>query len=144
MLPENRPGRINNGEVFAIFGVNGTGKTVVAKEIADKYDDIKVVHASQELSESLGDMSREQMELLPHEQKLGALSCRLAGIINKCQENGETMLLESHLLVPIRQGGEKLVRMEDMWNEEMGKRITRAVILVTDPEIILERRRKEF
>lgn len=120
--------------IYILTGVNGIGKSTIVDAIATNHPETVPLHASQELSQLFNGITREQMELLAPEEKLGKMVTHFTILFEQILESDRAAILDTHLLVPIRKNG-KLV-YEDIWSDEYSPYVSSMAMLSAAPELV--------
>jgi adenylate kinase len=113
------------------MGVNGVGKSTLTEMIGAALPDTLTVHASQELRRMFGVATQQELEELSPDEKLSRRTTHLLEIFRRAQMDGHSVLLDTHLLVPIRKDG--AVRYENTWADEYTEYVAGAYMLRADP-----------
>ncbi len=100
--------------VYMLTGINGIGKSTIVDQIASEHSEVVAVHASLELRNLFGNVTREELELLKPEDKLAKMVVHFTARFDEAIENQQAVILDTHLLVPIRK--ENSVVYEDIWS----------------------------
>jgi len=117
--------------VYMFMGVNGVGKSTLTEMISAAFPDALTLHASRELRRILGVATREELEELSPDEKLSRRTAHLLALFRQAREDRQLVLLDTHLLVPIRKDG--AVRYEDTWSDEYTGYVSGAYMLTADP-----------
>lgn len=117
--------------VHMFMGVNGVGKSTLTEMIGAVLPDTLIVHASQELRRMFGVATQQELEELSPDEKLSRRTTHLLEIFRRAQMDGQSVLLDTHLLVPIRKNG--AVRYENTWTDEYTEYVAGAYMLGADP-----------
>ncbi|MEO6760900.1 MAG: hypothetical protein ABI220_00795 [Candidatus Saccharimonadales bacterium] len=120
--------------VYMLTGVNGIGKSTIIDAISSVHPEIVPLHASQELSKLFHGISREEMELLAPEEKLGRMVIRFTSIFERVLDANKAVMLDTHLLVPIRK--DNTLVYEDIWSDEYSPYVNSMAMLTAIPESI--------
>lgn len=120
--------------VYMLMGVNGIGKSTIVDRIAADNPEVVPMHASKELSALFGGITREEMESLRPDEKLAKMVVHFTSQFDKALDNDKAIILDTHLLVPIRKDG--LVAYEDIWSDAYTPYTTSAAILSAHPSDI--------
>lgn len=120
--------------VYMLTGVNGIGKSTIVDSIAADHPETIALHASLELSKLFNGISREEMELLRPEDKLAKMVIHFTTQFEKNLEENRAVLLDTHLLVPIRKDGS--VVYEDIWSDAYTPYVTSMAMLSAEPSDI--------
>jgi adenylate kinase len=120
--------------VYMLMGVNGVGKSTVVEEISASSESTIVIHASEELRGLFGGMSRQELETLRPEVKLGKMVTHFTVLFDRHVNNDKAVLFDTHLLVPIRKGGS--VTYENIWSNDYSQYVSDVVMLEADPAVI--------
>lgn len=126
--------------VCFLFGINGVGKSTLARAAAERLPGLSVVSASSALRSALGGMTREALEALGPEEKQAALRQALIDAFRE-RRAASTVVCDTHLIVPIRREG--IVRYERMWETEYEPFVSRLILVTASPADILRRRRAD-
>lgn len=127
-----------NKKVIWFFGVNGVGKTSLIKEILERTNRTRIQAFFQTLMDVTGVLSRFELENMRAVVKYDLLEKALLKKFNAIKSTTEYVLIDSHLMVPIRNMG--LVHYECMWSNRFINFSNRAYMLIADPYEILKRR----
>ena len=120
--------------VYMLTGVNGIGKSTIVDSIAADHPETVPLHASSELSKLFNGISREEMEYLKPEEKLSRMVMHFTTQFEKVLERNEAVLLDTHLLVPIRK--DSSIIYEDIWSEAYSPFTSAMAMLSADPSNI--------
>lgn len=120
--------------VYMFMGVNGVGKSTLTDMIGAAFPDALTIHASKELRRILGVATREELEELSPEEKLSRRTTHLLDLFRQAHVDHRLVLLDTHLLVPIRKG--ESVRYENTWSDEYTDYVSGAYMLTADPKNI--------
>jgi adenylate kinase len=120
--------------IYMLTGVNGIGKSTIVDAIAADHPETVPLHASKELSELFNGITREEMELLTPEEKMGKMAVHFTAVFERTLDRNRAAVLDTHLLVPIRKG-EGLI-YEDIWSDEYAPYVSSMVMLSADPEVV--------
>lgn len=121
--------------VYMLTGVNGIGKSTVVDMIARNRPNTVPLHASSELRGLFGNVSREELELLTPEEKLGRMVTHFTTIFERHVPKGRAVIMDTHLLVPIRTGS-VACRYEDIWSDKYSGYVKSVVMLSAHPEVL--------
>ena len=102
------------GNVLFLFGINGVGKSTMARRLASANHGTVVIGSSAVLRSAFGDVSREQLERTSSQEKHAALRSNLLRIF-AMHEQAPLIVCDMHLLVAIRNTDE--CRYECMWDD---------------------------
>lgn len=117
--------------VYMLTGVNGIGKSTVVDSIAAEHPEVVTLHASLELRQLFNGISREELELLKPEDKLAKMVVHFTTQFEKTLEEKKAVLLDTHLLVPIRK--DRSVVYEDIWSDAYTPYTSSMVMLSAEP-----------
>lgn len=117
--------------VYMLTGINGIGKSTIVDAIASDHPEIIPLHASHELSKLFNGVSREEMEALDPTEKLARMVIHFTSIFEQITNEGGAVLLDTHLLVPIRS--EQGVRYENIWSDDYTPYASSMVMLTANP-----------
>lgn len=117
--------------VYILTGVNGIGKSTIIDSITAEHPETVALHASLELSKLFNGISRDEMELLRPEDKLAKMVIHFTTQFEKNLEEDRAVLLDTHLLVPIRKN-DSLV-YEDIWSDAYSPYVTSMTMLSANP-----------
>lgn len=120
--------------VYMLTGINGTGKSTIVDRIAVERPKIVPIHASLELSKLFNGISREEMEKLSAEEKLGRMVAHFTTTFERSLDANKTVIMDTHLLVPIRK--EDDLNYEDIWSDEYSQYTEAMVMLTASPDTI--------
>jgi adenylate kinase len=120
--------------VYMLTGVNGIGKSTIVDSIATDHPEMVALHASLELRQLFNGISREELEVLKPEDKLAKMVVHFTVQFDKALEEKKAVLLDTHLLVPIRR--DRSVVYEDIWSDAYTPYATSVVMLSADPSDI--------
>lgn len=126
--------------IIAFFGVNGVGKTTIARTVSALFPDTHYISGSGLLMQALGNVTRETLERISPSEKMAILRPAFRSAFDACA-SARFAVLDSHLVVPIRRNG--TVFLETIWWEDHPLYIQRVYIVVAHPKAILERRMKD-
>ncbi len=114
--------------VYMLTGINGSGKSTVVDMIAASRPGVISVHASLELSKLFNGSSREELETLSAEEKLGRMVAHFTTLFDQSMNDNRAVIMDTHLLVPIRKDGN--VTYENIWSDEYS-RYVRSMAMIT-------------
>ncbi|MFZ3009530.1 MAG: hypothetical protein WA030_00735 [Candidatus Microsaccharimonas sp.] len=117
--------------VYFLTGVNGIGKSTIVDSIAAERPEVFALHASLELRQLFNGISREELELLKPEDKLAKMVVHFTTQFEKKLEEKKAILLDTHLLVPIRR--DRSVVYEDIWSDAYTPYVSSMVMLSAEP-----------
>lgn len=117
--------------VYMLTGVNGIGKSTIVDRIAAEHPEVVALHASLELRKLFNGVSREELELLKPEDKLAKMVVHFTTQFEKTLEEKKAVLLDTHLLVPIRK--DRSVVYEDIWSDAYTPYTSSMVMLSAEP-----------
>jgi adenylate kinase len=120
--------------VYMLTGVNGIGKSTVVDALTSNHPEAVPLHASQELSELFNGISREEMELLAPEEKLGKMVIHFTTIFDRVLNSDKAVILDTHLLVPIRKNNELVY--EDIWSDQYSPYVSSMAMLAANPDSV--------
>jgi len=120
--------------VYMLTGVNGIGKSTIVDSIAAAHPETVPLHASLELRQLFNGVSREELEILKPEDKLAKMVVHFTTQFEKTLEKNKAILLDTHLLVPIRK--DKSVVYEDIWSDAYTPYASSLVMLSAEPSAI--------
>lgn len=120
--------------VYMLTGVNGIGKSTIVDNIAADHPETVALHASVELRQLFDGVSREELETLRAEDKLAKMVVHFTTQFEKTLEDKKAVLLDTHLLVPIRK--DRSVVYEDIWSDAYAPYISSMVMLSAEPSDI--------
>lgn len=124
---------IPSDRVVALMGVNGTGKSTLTDRLAEKLPKTGVVHASQELRELFGGISREQQNKMSIEDRLGEMAAHLTGVFDRKLNDNDRVLFDTQLLVA-SPGEER--KYESAWSDRYSLYLASAAMLLASPDTI--------
>lgn len=127
--------------VYMLTGVNGIGKSTVVDSIAADHPEIVALHASHELSKLFNGISRSEMEMLRPEDKLAKMVVHFTTHFEKSIENDKAVILDTHLLVPIRKNMSLVY--EDIWSDAYVPYISSMAMMSAEPSDIRAWRLKD-
>lgn len=128
--------------VHMFMGVNGVGKSTLTEMIGVILPDTLTVHVSQELRRMFGVATQLELEELSPDEKLNRRTAHLLEIFRRARAEGNTVLLDTHLLVPIRKNG--TVRYENTWADDFTEYTAGAYMLRADPRDIRDWREADM
>lgn len=117
--------------VYMLTGINGIGKSTIVDSIAADHPEATPLHASLELRQLFNGISREELELLKPEDKLAKMVVHFTAQFEKTLEEKKAILLDTHLLVPIRK--DRSVVYEDIWSDAYTPYASSMVMLSAEP-----------
>jgi adenylate kinase len=117
--------------VYMLTGINGIGKSTIVDSIAAKHPEVVALHASLELRQLFNGISREELEVLKPEDKLAKMVVHFTTQFEKTLEEKKAVLLDTHLLVPIRK--DRSVVYEDIWSDAYTPYTSSMVMLSAEP-----------
>ena len=117
--------------VYMLTGVNGIGKSTIVDSIAAVHPETVALHASLELRQLFNGISREELEMLKPEDKLAKMVVHFTTQFEKTLEEKKAVLLDTHLLVPIRK--DRSVVYEDIWSDAYTPYLSSMVMLSAEP-----------
>ena len=120
--------------VYMLTGVNGIGKSTIIDSIAADHPETVAMHASLELRKLFNGISREELEMLKPEEKLAKMVIHFTAQFEKTLEEEKAVLLDTHLLVPIRK--DRSVVYEDIWSDAYAPYTSSMVMLAAEPSDI--------
>tara|TARA_Y100001949_G_scaffold57886_1_gene48714 strand:- start:897 stop:1517 length:621 start_codon:yes stop_codon:yes gene_type:complete len=120
--------------VYMLTGVNGIGKSTIVDSIAAVHPETVALHASLELRQLFNGISREELEMLKPEDKLAKMVVHFTTQFEKTLEEKKAVLLDTHLLVPIRK--DRSVVYEDIWSDAYTPYLSSMVMLSAEPSDI--------
>ena len=127
--------------VCFLFGINGVGKSTLARAVAAAVPGASLVSSSETLRNALGGMTREELELADPKVKQEMLRKSLLRAFEE-RKHSSVIFCDKHLLVPIRTEGS--LRYECMWDDSYDDH-ARSLCYVTAPqESIAERRQRDI
>lgn len=126
--PENK--------VFALMGVNGTGKSTITDRLAQRIPGTGVVHASQELRTLFGGISREQQNKMSIDDRMGEIATHLAYVFDQNLIDNDRLLFDTQLLVPTSVSTDHQRNYESAWSDTYGPYLASAVMLLASPSVI--------
>jgi len=127
--------------VCFLFGINGVGKSALARGIAAAIPGASLVSSSETLRNALGGMTREALELADPQIKQEMLRKSLLRAFEE-RKHASVILCDKHLLVPIRS--ESSLRYECMWDEAYDEHAHCLCYVTAPQESIAERRRRDI
>jgi nicotinamide riboside kinase len=131
---------IPSGRVVALMGVNGTGKSTLSDRLAVKLPKTGVIHASQELRELFGGISREQQNKMAIEDRLGEIATHLTSVFDRGLNDNDRVLFDTQLLVA-NPGEER--KYESAWSDRYSPYLASAAMLLATPDTISRWRRED-
>lgn len=120
--------------IYMLTGVNGIGKSTIVDSIAADHSETVPLHASLELRQLFDGISREELEILKPEDKLAKMVVHFTAQFEKTLEENKAVLLDTHLLVPIRK--DRSVVYEDIWSDAYTPYASSMVMLSAEPSDI--------
>lgn len=127
--------------VYILTGVNGIGKSTIVDAITADHPETVPLRASQELSKLFNGISREEMELLTPEEKLGRMVMHFIAVFEHVLDSNKAVILDTHLLVPIRKDDD--VIYEDIWSSEYTPYTKSMAMLAANPSSVRKWRLKD-
>lgn len=125
-------------KIIWFFGINGVGKSSLIRKILERSDGLKIQAIFQTLMDVMGVSSRSELEKIEAVIKYELLEKALFKKSNDFDSSVEYVLIDCHLMVPIRKNG--LVYYECMWSNKFINFSHGVYMLTADPYEILRRR----
>jgi len=116
--------------VHLFVGVNAVGKSTLTDRLAASSPSIVAVHASTELRGLFGNVTRQELERISPQEKLGSMVTHFTALFERHLDDGKTVALDTHLLIPIRSGD--TVVYENIWSDAYVPYIKDAVLITAD------------
>jgi adenylate kinase len=130
-LPQTDAAARYDAGVYMLTGINGIGKSTIVDTIAHDHPEVVPLHASAELRALFNGVTREELERLEAAEKLARMVVHFTTIFDQAANNGKAVMLDTHLLVPIRTHEE--VRYENIWSDTYAPYTNSMVLLTADP-----------
>lgn len=127
--------------VCFLFGINGVGKSSLARAMAAAIPGLGIVSASEMLRAALGGVSREQLERLdPSEKEIAKRTATLHAFHS--HRAAPLIVCDMHLIVPIRSMSS--LRHERMWHPAYDAHAATLCYVTAPFDRIKERRRRDL
>ena len=120
--------------VYMLTGINGVGKTTLADQLAAELPNTAAIHASQELRNLFGGISREQQERMKLEDRLAEMVMHFTVLFDRGLNDNDNIIFDTQLLIPT--SGEQGVYYESAWSDEYTKYLGQATMLTAHPRDI--------
>jgi len=127
--------------VFVLFGINGVGKSTIARALAERVPDSAALSGSELLMRAFRGLDRYQLEILSPEEKMRLLVPAFLQAFEQ-HASARRIILDTHLVVPIRKSG-RLV-LENVWSDAFMPHVGSAFFVSSGPEEILRRRVRDY
>ena len=124
------------------MGVNGVGKSTLVEGLALHLPEAQVMHASAELRKLFGGLSYAELEQVDPAEKLHRRAAHFTELFHAAHRNNGLILMDTHLLVAIRQGQE--VHYENTWSSNYSEFVRGAFMVTADPTDIRARRERDI
>lgn len=124
------------------MGVNGVGKSTLVEGLAPHLPEAQVVHASAELRKLFGGLSYAELEQIDPVEKLQRRADHFTQLFREVHRRSGLVLMDTHLLVAIRQGPD--VRYENTWSPNYSEFVRGAFMITADPVDIRARRERDI
>ena len=127
--------------VVMLVGINGVGKSMLAKMLHDSLSDSFLIAASEVLMQLFGGVSRDILERLSPDEKMRMME---PAFIELFEHNklSRFILFDTHLIVPIRKEG--TIVFENIWSSKYLPYINRAYFITSNAQDILNRRVSDY
>lgn len=127
--------------VVMLVGINGVGKSMLAKMLHDSLSDSFLIAASEVLMQLFGGVSRDILERLSPDEKMRMME---PAFIELFEHNklSRFILFDTHLIVPIRKEG--TIVFENIWSSKYLPYINRAYFITSNPQDIFNRRVSDY
>lgn len=130
-----------NKNVVVLLGINGVGKSTIARRLECALPGSVTVSGSAVLMDSFGGVNRQNLERLSAGEKMRVMEPALLEAFERHQAANH-IILDTHLVVPIRKSGNLV--LENVWSEKYVPYVRQVFFIISDPREIMDRRIRDF